>query len=47
MADIRHRVLGIGVEPGERRKYGTVAQHDRANGLDIEGLSRSMDDFFE
>jgi transketolase len=47
MADMRHRVLGIGVEPGERRKYGTVAQHDRANGLDIEGLSRSMDDFFE
>lgn len=47
LSDVRHRVSGIGVEPGERRKYGTVAQHDRANGLDIEGLSRSMDDFFE
>ncbi|MDV6232608.1 MULTISPECIES: transketolase [Rhodococcus] len=46
IADVRHRVLGIGVEPGERRKYGTVAEHDRANGLDVEGLSRSMDDFF-
>ncbi|KZF07188.1 MULTISPECIES: transketolase family protein [unclassified Rhodococcus (in: high G+C Gram-positive bacteria)] len=46
LADVRHRVSGIGVEPGERRKYGTVAEHDRANGLDVEGLSRSMDDFF-
>lgn len=46
LADVRHRVLGIGVESGERRKYGTVAEHDRANGLDAEGLSRSMDDFF-
>lgn len=46
LADARHRVSGVGVEAGERRKYGTVAQHDRANGLDIEGLSRSMDDFF-
>lgn len=46
LADVRHRVLGIGVEAGERRKYGTVAEHDRANGLDVDGLSRSMDDFF-
>ena len=46
LADARHRVSGVGVEAGERRKYGAVAQHDRANGLDIEGLSRSMDDFF-
>ncbi|KAA0924284.1 MULTISPECIES: transketolase [unclassified Rhodococcus (in: high G+C Gram-positive bacteria)] len=46
LADVRHRVLGIGVEPGERRKYGTVAEHDRANGLDVDGLSRSIDDFF-
>ena len=46
LTDVRHRVSGIGVEPGECRKYGTVAQHDRANGLDIEGLSRSMSKFF-
>ncbi|MEK8074014.1 transketolase family protein [Rhodococcoides navarretei] len=46
LADVRHRVSGVGVEPGERRKYGTVAQHDRVNGLDIEGLSRSMTEFF-
>ncbi|MGV8874140.1 MAG: transketolase family protein [Rhodococcus sp. (in: high G+C Gram-positive bacteria)] len=44
---IRHRVLGVGVEPGERRKYGAVAEHDQANGLDVEGLSRSMDEFFD
>ncbi|MCJ0892512.1 transketolase family protein [Rhodococcus sp. ARC_M5] len=46
LADVRHRVSGVGVEPGERRKYGTVAQHDRATGLDVEGLSRSMTEFF-
>lgn len=46
MSDIRHRVLGIGVEQGERRKYGTVAEHDRANGLDVEGIASSMDEFF-
>ncbi|MEW2017276.1 transketolase [Rhodococcus sp. NPDC076796] len=46
LADVRHRVSGVGVEPGERRKYGTVAEHDRANGLDVDGLSRSMSDFF-
>ncbi|MEH6794352.1 MAG: transketolase [Rhodococcus sp. (in: high G+C Gram-positive bacteria)] len=46
LADVRHRVSGVGVEPGERRKYGTVARHDRANGLDVEGLSRSMTEFF-
>ncbi|MDV8021097.1 transketolase [Rhodococcus sp. IEGM 1330] len=47
LADVRHRVSGIGVEAGERRKYGTVAEHDRANGLDVDGLSRSMDEFFD
>ncbi|MDZ7917292.1 MAG: transketolase [Rhodococcus sp. (in: high G+C Gram-positive bacteria)] len=47
LADVRHRVSGVGVEPGERRKYGTVLQHDRANGLDVDGLSRSMDEFFD
>lgn len=46
LADVRHRVSGVGVEPGERRKYGTVTQHDQANGLDIEGLTRSMSQFF-
>ena len=46
LADVRHRVLGVGVEAGERRKYGTVAEHDHANGLDVEGLARSMAEFF-
>lgn len=46
LIDIRHRVLGLGVEAGERRRYGTVREHDRANGLDVRGLSESMDRFF-
>jgi transketolase len=47
LADMRTRVSGIGVEAGERRRYGTVREHDRANGLDVEGLTRAMDRFFE
>lgn len=46
LADVRHRVLGVGVEAGERRRYGTVAEHDHANGLDVEGLAQSMAEFF-
>ncbi|MGB2948370.1 MAG: transketolase [Rhodococcus sp. (in: high G+C Gram-positive bacteria)] len=47
VADMRTRVSGIGVEARERRRYGTVREHDRANGLDVEGLTRAMDRFFD
>jgi transketolase len=44
--DTRHRVLGLGVGRHELRRYGTVADHDTAHGLDIAGLRFSLDGFF-
>ncbi len=42
---VRHRVLGLGVRQAELRRYGTIADHDAAHGLDVAGLRRSIDDF--
>jgi transketolase len=43
---IRHRVLGLGVGRQELRRYGTVADHDAAHGLDVAGLRHSLAEFF-
>jgi transketolase len=46
MHAMRHRVLGLGVGHRDLRRYGTVADHDAAHGLDAAGLRRSLDEFF-
>jgi transketolase len=46
LRDTRHRVLGLGVGQRDLRRYGTVAEHDAAHGLDVAGLRRSLDGFF-
>ncbi|NYJ36226.1 transketolase [Nocardiopsis aegyptia] len=47
LADRRHRQLGLGVGRDEElRSYGTPADHDRAHGLDTEGLAKAARDFF-
>jgi transketolase len=46
LRDTRHRVLGLGVGQQDLRRYGTVAEHDAARGLDSPGLRRSLDAFF-
>jgi transketolase len=46
LRDTRHRVLGLGVGQHDLRRYGTVAEHDTAHGLDVAGLRRSLDGFF-
>jgi transketolase len=46
LRDTRHRVLGLGVGRAELRRYGTVADHDAAHGIDVAGLRMSLDGFF-
>jgi transketolase len=38
LSDVPHRVLGLGVGRAELRKYGTMAEHIAAHGLDPAGL---------
>ncbi|MFD9125198.1 transketolase family protein [Kitasatospora sp. NPDC059571] len=38
LADLPHRVLGLGVPRAEHRHYGSIPEHLAAYGLDAEGL---------
>ena len=38
LADLPHRVLGLGVGRAELRRYGTPAEHQAAHGLDPRSL---------
>jgi transketolase len=40
-----HRLLGLGVAREELRHYGDPAEHDRAHGLDVAGIARSVTEF--
>lgn len=40
LADDPHRVIGLGVGVDDLRRYGTPDDHDRAHGLDVDGLRR-------
>lgn len=42
-----HRILSIGVPPVERRRYGSRAEHDRANGLDARGIRQRVLHFLD
>lgn len=47
LEDRRHRQRALGVSrEAELRKYGSAEDHDRAHGLDVEGIARSARDFF-
>jgi transketolase len=45
LADIPHRVLGLGVPRPELRRYGSPAQHQAAHGLDAAGLRTRISSF--
>ncbi|WP_329348524.1 transketolase [Streptomyces sp. NBC_01261] len=45
LADVPHRVLGLGVGRAELRRYGTVAEHLTAHGLDARTLRERIGGF--
>ena len=45
LANVPHRVLGLGVDPVEARTYGTRADHDARGGLDEAGLRTRITEF--
>ena len=45
LADVPHRLLGLGVGRGELRRYGTVQEHLSAHGLDARSLRERIDAF--
>ncbi|MBK3562714.1 transketolase family protein [Streptomyces sp. MBT62] len=45
LADVPHRVLGLGVSRPELRRYGTVEEHLAAHGLDARSLRERIGSF--
>ncbi|MET9381296.1 transketolase C-terminal domain-containing protein [Streptomyces sp. NPDC002928] len=45
LADVPHRVLGLGVGRRELRRYGTVEEHAAAHGLDARSLRERIEGF--
>ena len=45
LREVPHRVLGLGVGSQDLRRYGTAAEHNRAHGLDAEGIRRAIGTF--
>ena len=45
LRDRPHRLLALGVENPELRRYGTGPEHRAAHGLDAAGIARSLEGF--
>ena len=45
LVEVPHRLLALGVRQAELRHYGTIADHDRAHGLDAAGLAENISSF--
>lgn len=45
LPDVPHRLLALGVDRTEHRRYGTPEQHVAAHGLDAAGIARSLEAF--
>ena len=45
LADMPHRVLGLGVGRDELRRYGSPAEHRAAHGLDAASLRERISGF--
>lgn len=46
LAHVPSRLLGLGVQRDELRRYGTPQEHQAAHGLDAAGLRASLEAFF-
>ncbi|MFF7837283.1 transketolase family protein [Streptomyces ossamyceticus] len=47
LADVPHRVLGLGVGRPELRRYGQIEEHVTAHGLDAPSLRKRISDFLD
>ncbi|CAN5244595.1 transketolase [soil metagenome] len=47
LVDVPHRLLALGVNHEELRRYGAASEHISAHGLDAAGLRASIDTFME
>ncbi|MFI8828265.1 transketolase family protein [Streptomyces sp. NPDC053431] len=47
LAEVPHRVLGLGIGRGELRRYGTIEEHLTGQGLDPAGLQARISAFLE
>jgi transketolase len=47
LADRRHRVLALGIENPELRRYGTPEEHRAAHGLDAGGIRAALERFLD
>jgi transketolase len=47
LADRPHRLLALGVQNVELRRYGTRQDHRAAHGLDAAGIRRSLEEFLQ
>ncbi len=45
LIDVPHRLLSLGVQPVEHRRYGTADQHASAHGLDAAGIRTAVETF--
>jgi transketolase len=45
LVDVPHRLLSLGVQREELRRYGTPADHAAAHGLDARGIRTSVERF--
>jgi transketolase len=47
LSDRPHRLLSLGVQRVEHRRYGTIDDHHRLHGLDVAGIRRAILTFLD
>ena len=47
LASVPHRLLSLGVGRTDLHRFGTIADHDRAHGLDPAGLRKAITSYLD